>query len=410
MKIYYCSFFWPEEVKKKKRLCYDFSKEKGDTIYYCRPILSHNEENIGYIYADKREALEEGAYEYDIVRNVSYKQGRKIMDVGYETWIEGIGSTQSFFHKYRLLIDGYQPTITHTLYEMSCNHKALYILGNIIDPNYKISFLSEGKSWHVKDEEDGSIYQITIGTPFIANYYPQYPVKYEKLNVQNSPYSNASFCSNLVEVNGCIYWNTTHYGLLYNFNLKKGQQIRLYKEFKDYPLSPLRIVTENYDVSNVDSVECNGTLRKRFLLEGKDTLIWVERIGSLKDPLYTFIYMNGKPAFNKDSNKVTCCYQNNELLYQNPDYTDCTTPRSSVEQHSLLPEFYYVNGNRLIIWEHESYRLSLYNSAGVLIHTQKLSSREERIVLPTLSIGILIGKLENGKQPALHFKIPLSDL
>ena len=103
--------------------------------------------------------------------------------------------------------------------------------------------------------------------------------------------------------------------LLYDFSLEEGMTFE-YLEYEEQPTS--------YYVKHVDFVEINGVQKKRIKLTPQppyDTFIratWIENVGSLNGLFYPCgILAPGSLV------TLLCHFQNNELIYKNPEYSEC---------------------------------------------------------------------------------------
>lgn len=397
LRIYYYSFDWPEEIASQKRLFYDFSKEEGDTVY----IHNLYELNSGFIYSNRSE-IPKNDYEteYSIVHKVEYKQGRKIIYINNDCWIEGIGSPSSFFFRFIPQATGYT-NISLNLHQMVSGEKTIYYQGHFINPDYQPTFLKEGKTWYVKNgNEENTYFSYKLLTPNFQNGWPLYPLQ-----------CNNHIKGYLYDINGDIMWiRDLRYPqweniFIYNFSLKLGQKINLWDKYSLGP--PEHIVPQStpYTVSAIDSIIIEGKQKKRIHLDGPIPQDWIEGIGSTRGLLYTSIYiLYGDYNENvSPNNELTCCYLNGEPLYQNPNYLDCTT--SSIEQNTLSPDFYRVENNQLTLWQHEGYQLSIFNTSGQVVCKKQITGPQENINLQSIPENILICKLQNKDASIVTFKI-----
>ena len=106
--------------------------------------------------------------------------------------------------------------------------------------------------------------------------------------------------------------------LLYDFSLEEGMSF----EYKYWDFGGTE--SEIFYVSSVDFVEVNGSTKKRIQIKVVshaewilDT--WIEEIGSLSGILYPCHrrFMSGGVKW------LLCYYQNDELIYKNPIYSEC---------------------------------------------------------------------------------------
>ena len=109
--------------------------------------------------------------------------------------------------------------------------------------------------------------------------------------------------------------------LMYDFSLEE----RMSFEYENY-MQPANPPISLY-VKFVDYVEINGSMKKRIqITETPDAErildTWIEGIGSLNGILYScreVIYGNGGDVILK----LLCFHQNGELVYRDPDYSEC---------------------------------------------------------------------------------------
>jgi len=100
--------------------------------------------------------------------------------------------------------------------------------------------------------------------------------------------------------------------LLYDFSLEKGMTFEHYHS--------LRL----FEIINSDTVEINGVLKKRLQISYAPSSLynyvvdtWIEDVGSLLGILYPCVIFNGS------QHSLLCYFQNNELIYKNPEYPKC---------------------------------------------------------------------------------------
>lgn len=106
--------------------------------------------------------------------------------------------------------------------------------------------------------------------------------------------------------------------LLYDFSLEAGMSF----EYKYWDFGGLE--SETFYVSSVDFVEVNGSTKKRIQIKVASSAewildTWIEDIGSLSGILYPCYrrFMSGGVK------ELLCHYQNDELIYKNPVYSEC---------------------------------------------------------------------------------------
>jgi len=124
--------------------------------------------------------------------------------------------------------------------------------------------------------------------------------------------------------------------LLYDFSLEEGTT------FEHTGLSGSTVLLE---VKFSDMVEINGVLKKRLQItyapsSSTDYIIdtWIEDVGSLSGILHPC-----KWDFDGVINTLLCYYENNELIYKNPDYLECYYENNSVRTIEKNSCFIYPN-------------------------------------------------------------------
>lgn len=362
-----------------KLLLYDFSKEKGEVIHFDYTTYL----DVTSLFISKE------PYTLTVL-DVDYKFGRKVMHLSnHDTWIEGIGSIYGFWG-----IDLQHPTNYSNrdviLKQVVANRTSIYMAEQIVDPDYKGTFLTEGKTWYVDDTE--KFKRIRLDAPVFHDYYIKYPLILEGEYDMPLIY--------LYDVNGNIYCYYEDEMFLYNFNLSEGDRVRLYLSYGNLPYMHIPPRTEEYTVNKVDSIESDGKKLKRIFLEGSLPYVWIEGVGSTYHPLYIPRYAGSR---DKPKTVVTCCYDDEEFIYHNPDYPDCES-RPSMISYPIIRDLYtFINGN-LVIRNHADYQLIIYDMTGRPIYSRLIQNSEEVIPLKTVSTPVLIGKLVN-QDNSITFKI-----
>lgn len=391
-KIYYYSFNWPEEIASEKRLFYDFSKSPGDTVYYCNLY----EYETGYLFESRQEAeATDPYYDFEIVNSIDTVCQRKVFYLGYGTeWIEGIGSTESFFGRFHPIPAGY--TIpSYTLHEMICDSTIVYTHGRLTDPDYRPMYLKEGLTWYVRNaDQTDSYFRYHLGAPTDYNGWKTFPVDWD-----------GKYMGYVYDQNQQIIWETPYdCGIhLYDFSLKKGDKAWIYDKIELGPHT--RPQASVYTVSEVDSIVCEGQKRKRIRLDGPVPQDWIEGIGSTKGFLYSSVIIEFGEQYNRfmnPDNELTCCYVGEEPLYHNPRYKDCT--ETSIEETGQPSGLYEVRGNRLILHNVQACTLELYRMSGELIYRETLPGGNSTVSLEGLP-ELLIGKLSGTDGKTVSLKL-----
>lgn len=128
------------------------------------------------------------------------------------------------------------------------------------------------------------------------------------------------------EENGYVYGvfnRTEEECLLYNFNLLPGESAYIQSIWCTGPTQVTCIDTA--------SVEINGTSRRVIFLDDTFEERWTEGIGSHFGPLYASLYMCVTDIYHH----LLCYYNDNQLLYMDPDAISCYETNVSAQQETL---------------------------------------------------------------------------
>ena len=147
--------------------------------------------------------------------------------------------------------------------------------------------------------------------------------------------------------------------IMYDFSLEEGMNF----EYLDFETE----ISQNISVLNSDSVLINGLLKKR--IEFSNGSIWIEKIGSLNGIMYPLGYLG-----DGGDRSLLCCYDAEELIYQNPEYEACYYNDVSVPVIKNVNLRIYPNPvyDKLYISSPEEYisQVEIFNVSGQLIYSQ----------------------------------------
>jgi hypothetical protein len=106
-------------------------------------------------------------------------------------------------------------------------------------------------------------------------------------------------------------------GLLYDFGMEAGDTCYVVAYFDDN-FDSLMVVVDSVDYTEVEGIE-----RKRMWIHNEDDAInfneyWIEGIGSINGPLYTFIHCYLVCPWWQ----LSCCYESGDQIFQH-DFLDC---------------------------------------------------------------------------------------
>jgi hypothetical protein len=137
-------------------------------------------------------------------------------------------------------------------------------------------------------------------------------------------------------------------------------------------------------VLDIDSIELGGVKRKRMAV-GKNEHIsdyWVEGMGGLRGLFYH--KHTAIPTSENISKHFVCFTQDNELIYLNPDYSECPIP-----QFNAIPE---VKTNLLRVFpnpmksvvtiqsDQPLQAIQIYDISGLLLHKQACNGELQTVV------------------------------
>lgn len=205
------------------------------------------------------------------------------------------------------------------------------------------NFISENKSWHVRDEFWGSVntWIYKIGGDTVIN-----SVNYKKLwSTTDSTMANLWLGGFIREESDVVFYRhlySDNEGILYDFNLESGDTTYIINDYCDEQM----VV-----ITNIDTVEFCGVERKRWTLTswwgvGED--YWLEGIGSICGPVHTlFSECTWDVWF-----ELLCFHENDTLFYILPWENDCFQTSISIgeeadESHLMIKPNPVVSGSHL---------------------------------------------------------------
>jgi len=192
--------------------------------------------------------------------------------------------------------------------------------------------------------------------------------------------------------------------LLYDFSLEEGMTF----EYTDWRSAFLSSPLEIRQYVKVDFVEINGIQKKRISLTGQPPndhyvlATWIENIGSSSGLLYPCSYI-----WTGSNRKLLCYFENNELIYKNPEYSECYYDSSVSSIQAMVFDRYSVYPNPvddiLTISPSNSTisRIEIFNISGEKVYSQIY---EGVIDISSLSKGMYFLKAYNTNEQVLLFK------
>lgn len=271
------------------------------------------------------------------------------------------------------------------------------------DKDYKI--IDDSNSWNVlKFPSGGGDYYKTTehiyfdGDSIIGDY------SYKKTFSDHDPRNEIKVYRGLIREEGqkvyIIHSDSEEERLSYDFSLEEGMMLESAYYPDNFPEYSLYVGT-------VDSIEINGSMRKRIkIVEAAyqwEADTWIEGIGSIYGPLYSchFLFLEG------ETSTLLCHYQDEELIYKNPTYSECYYDYR-VSTETIIDDVYSIFPNPVedILTISSSgdtiSRIEIFDTTGKKVHYQL---HDEAIGMASFQKGVYFIKVYDKKEAARIFKI-----
>jgi len=191
--------------------------------------------------------------------------------------------------------------------------------------------------------------------------------------------------------------------LLYDFSLEDGMTFEYIDPFYQIEIS---------FYAHVNFVEINGVQLKQIQLAkvsvpDYDTIYatWIEKIGSLTGLFYPCgVLATGVKR------ELLCCYQNDELTYKNPNYSECyydnpdditSIPTITIDDYSIFPN--PVDKILNVFSSHNTIsHIEIFNASGKKVYSQAF---EGTINMSSFSNGLYLLKVYDKNANVSDFKI-----
>ncbi|MCL2328413.1 MAG: T9SS type A sorting domain-containing protein [Bacteroidetes bacterium] len=272
------------------------------------------------------------------------------------------------------------------------------------------AIVNDNSSWAVRIESVCGTANCPIETQYV--YFDGDSIFNEKTYKKVFYYSDKQhterfFTGLLREENKKTYYVPYHIGtetlvkeiVLYDFSLEEGMTFSPSEQ------------TYLMEVKNSDMVEINGVLKKRLQLTYAPSSFyenildtWIEGIGSL-DGIISQNWFIGNGA----RRTLLCYYQNNELIYKNPAYSECyynnsediTSVQSiTINDCNIFPnpvdDILHISClNDIIV------RTEIFDNAGRQVYNQ---AYKDTINVSSFSKGLYLLKLYDANAQVFEFK------
>ncbi len=216
--------------------------------------------------------------------------------------------------------------------------------------------------------------------------------------------SNLSYLGNIRETDGVVFYMNTANSVhtLYDFNLQAGDSVLYSFGFGNYYLK----------IESIDSIMINSEYHKRFHFQEPWippfylNEVWIQEIGSIHGPLFPAnpkVYETEIP----DSTYLTCFKENNSILWNNPNYSECViniilnTENLTISGIKIFPNPF---SDRLFIEFPDGQKLShnilIYDLQGRLIQCLlKNQFNPVEIDVSALDKGVYIIQINDAMNP-----------
>ncbi len=175
--------------------------------------------------------------------------------------------------------------------------------------------------------------------------------------------------------------------LLYDFTLNIGDTIKL--------VNTIYADTNNreYIVTDIDSIDLTSGKKKRITLDSEDPEIWIEGMGSLRGLIYSALLIIG------GYRELVCYYENENKIYQNPEYDFCFYTPSVVDDKNEQEFLIYSNPSSeiLTIEGLTNTQLNIFNLSGSLVFSFNIEYNIQDIDISGLTPGIYVIKVISSK-------------
>jgi len=178
-------------------------------------------------------------------------------------------------------------------------------------------------------------------------------------------------------------------GLLYKYNLHLGDSVFIQNKSVSW------LANSRYLVTGIDSILINGRYIKKYIMTEKyfenwpET--WVEGVGSSIGILSCGVHtVGGWTSF-------LCCYDNNVLMYKNPDFQNCYYNSTRTALHQVSDSGSGINvwsgtvPNEVLIKSQVDNSIRIFNCYGMFVETvHVLANQEYRLNVLKYPKGIYI--------------------
>jgi len=263
--------------------------------------------------------------------------------------------------------------------------------------------IEEGNSWSVLTETSGSAPNLSTNTFVIAGDTVINQIEYKKL------YMSSQHEPNEWRLDWAVREEDDRKVYVWSFYLMQGW---LMYDFEADIGDTFMILPNDPDLylvlDSISTIDINGSARAKYWLTtmvdgtpySDETESWIEGIGSNKG-----IVFSGSSALTGAMHWLTCKWENDELVYLNPDYDSCYITSVSVKEINVGKFKIFPNPATTELWlqlpENTALaqaQIELYSSSGRLLHKAKPGSHFHKIDVAHLPKGLYLVRVWDGER------------
>lgn len=219
-------------------------------------------------------------------------------------------------------------------------------------------------------------------------------INYKKLlRVYDTTFTNWNYYGALRENDGKVFYifpNTDEERLIYDFDLPVGETF--YGFYYDCPIE--------MTLQSIDTITTlNGEQKERYTFDNNEQ--WIKGIGSLNGLINVGVYWCMADVYYG----LSCCFENEEQIYQSDDYDNCIVTTVGINEnnilvkHSLYPNpFSNSSTLKFDYTDSQEYTLQIINQNAQIIETiENIKSGEIEIRKGKMKKGLYYYRLQTKK-------------
>ncbi|MBC8320592.1 MAG: T9SS type A sorting domain-containing protein [Bacteroidetes bacterium] len=210
-------------------------------------------------------------------------------------------------------------------------------------------------------------------------------IEYKRLlRTNDTTLTNWGFFGGIREIENKVYLlhsNSENEILLYDFNLTIGETFSSF--YYDCPIE--------FELESIDTLTVlNGEQREKYNFSNNES--WIKGIGSLNGLVYVGVYWCEADMYYD----LSCCFENDEQIFQSDNYDNCFIYTVGVEEnenlvnHKIFPNpFTYSTVLQFDFQENQKYWLEIIDQTGQIINRiDKITTGEIEIRKENMNTGL----------------------